>query len=170
MRVSLIALFKVIRILYKSLILNKNKVDKKFTLLLANELKQYREAEELSASIKKVFPSGGTKIMHNYNKYCDSVQFGTRIKHLSHFYMDLKSLEQDGTLRQYISSINNLEIRIEEEINNRIEILKNSQKLKDGTIESDISKILDQKYKLYYLSLLDDDTKHNKTLEKNRLS
>ncbi|MDY0328273.1 MAG: hypothetical protein RBR07_08510, partial [Arcobacteraceae bacterium] len=100
---------------------------------MASELKQYRELEELTTSIKKVFPSGGNKIMSNYNKYRDSTQFGTKIKHLSHFYMDLKALEQDGILRQYIKSINNLEALIEEEINDRIKTLKNSNKLKDGT-------------------------------------
>jgi hypothetical protein len=141
------------------LIKNKNRVDKQFSLLVSTELAKLRKSYELSESIRFVFPSGGKKIMNNYTKYQNAVRFETRMKYISHFYLDLKALEQNGILRQYVNSIESLETNMKEEIQKRIISLRNQNKDKQGTIERDIASILDPSLKEYYLKLV--TMKHN---------
>ena len=107
----------------------------------------------MKLSLKSVFPSGGQKIIKNYVEYKNATNFGTRMKYISLFKNDLKALEHDGVLRNYMESMNILDEELKAEISQRISNLKSTKKDKPGTIEKDLSQIQDPELKKYYNSL-----------------
>jgi len=134
------AIFELISTLF-NVILNKSSCDKQLYDLLKDEFNKNLHHQELTLAIKRVFPSGGNKLIKNLNNYENAKRFQTRMNHISHFMMDIESLEQDGILKMYIKSMDNLDKTIEEEIKDRVRSLKESGKNRPGTIKSDLSKI-----------------------------
>ncbi|EOY4668736.1 hypothetical protein ACP52K_004675 [Vibrio alginolyticus] len=143
------------KVIYQCLLKNHGKVDPDLT----NEVRLLRDEifrnVSLEDSVSHVFPSGGKKIMANYRNYRSAKQFGAKMRHVSKFYLDIKSLEQDGVLRRYLSSIEELEKEVEKDIVNRVLKHKKTRKLNQGQIETDLADIQSDELKNIYLSAVE---------------
>jgi len=142
----------LIAILFRVILRNNNEIDEKMYELLKYEFKKINEHNDLLLSLKRVFPSGGTKVMKNYTRYKDSSNFRTRMKYISLFKNDLYELESKGVLRKYMDSMGVLDEKIEKEISERVEYLTSkksgNQLLKDQKL--DVESISNQNLKELY--------------------
>jgi hypothetical protein len=149
---------KAVKIVYKGLS-EKNKV---YTFI-DKEMDQYERIFSSNNEsyepdpISRVFPSGGGKLINNYIKYEDAVQFRTKMKYISKFHIDLDSLDNDGTIRRFMDSLEKLDDEIKKLINKRVISLKKQKKNKEGTVNADLAAIQSKEFKDYYLKLIKND-------------
>lgn len=152
--------FKVVRLLYKGLY--KNNESNKIYQIINREMEKY---EKMFSSIDDpdpdpaltVFPSGGRKLINNYYGYKDAVQFRTKMKYILKFHLDLNALDNDGTLRKFMNSLEKLDKEVEEVIRDRVISIKKMKKSGDGIIRADLAVIKSQKFRDYYLKLIKEE-------------